>query len=413
MDERRARAEAIEDFAEVLRELRNSVGNPSFREMSGRSGAISHTTLHEATKGNRLPSWGTTAEFIKACGKDPEAFRERWEQANQAVRIATSGGQPSPAVHMESPLVSDASAAASTPPAPPGEPAAMPPPPVPSQRPDDASASVPSLTQPSAPATASMPVPAQPPGEIPSQPPGGIPPQSVGGFPTQPVGGLPATVHPSSHPTAGSAQYLPGGIGGEVQQVGAPPAQGHKRMLVYVAAAAIVAGATGAIIYAVTTGGGDGKPDTRGLNPSGSPSEIAFGEYGCPIRPSQPAYKPPLHKGDAAAFVDDITLRDCTRVATRKTVVKVWRIRNTGKRYWHGYSLSRLDLPQKSTDCQTKNRVPINPTRPGETVDIQVEVTTPVTPGLCYARFKMLDSAGHVAFSGNRPVNFQLVVHDQ
>src|SRR3954466_12126592 len=74
----------------ALRELRESVGNPSFREMSGRSGAISHTTLHEATKGNRLPSWGTTVEFVKACGADPAAYRERWEKANSTVRSVSA-----------------------------------------------------------------------------------------------------------------------------------------------------------------------------------------------------------------------------------------------------------------------------------------------------------------------------------
>jgi hypothetical protein len=79
-----ARAEAAEGFAAVLSELRESVGSPSFRVMAGRSRVISHTTLHEAVKGNRLPSWGTTAEFIKACGADPMAYRERWEAANRA-----------------------------------------------------------------------------------------------------------------------------------------------------------------------------------------------------------------------------------------------------------------------------------------------------------------------------------------
>ncbi|NUR91391.1 MAG: hypothetical protein HOY71_45585, partial [Nonomuraea sp.] len=88
MDDRRARAEAIEDFAAALRELRESVGNPSFREMSGRSGAISHTTLHEATKGNRLPSWETTVEFVKACDADPAAYREHWERASRVVKSA-------------------------------------------------------------------------------------------------------------------------------------------------------------------------------------------------------------------------------------------------------------------------------------------------------------------------------------
>lgn len=94
MDDTRAQAQAIADFAATLQELRRSVGNPPFREMSGRSGAISHTTLHEATKGNRLPSWGTTAEFVKACGADPAEYRERWELANRVVGSARAGRPP-------------------------------------------------------------------------------------------------------------------------------------------------------------------------------------------------------------------------------------------------------------------------------------------------------------------------------
>ena len=65
---RAARAAAIGEFAAALRELRRTAGDPSFREMAGRSRAISHTTLHEAAQGNRLPSWATTVEFVRACG---------------------------------------------------------------------------------------------------------------------------------------------------------------------------------------------------------------------------------------------------------------------------------------------------------------------------------------------------------
>ncbi|MFB9962661.1 NBR1-Ig-like domain-containing protein [Sinosporangium siamense] len=88
----------------ALRELRNSVGNPPFREMSGRSGAISHTTLHEATKGNRLPSWETTVEFVKACGADPSAYQERWERANRTVRSASAVG---PSIRADSSVGTD------------------------------------------------------------------------------------------------------------------------------------------------------------------------------------------------------------------------------------------------------------------------------------------------------------------
>ena len=89
-----ARSEAVQEFAASLRDLRASAGTPSFREMSGRSQAISHTTLHEAAQGLRLPSWPTTVEYVKACGADPADYRERWERADSAVKA----GSPTPAV---------------------------------------------------------------------------------------------------------------------------------------------------------------------------------------------------------------------------------------------------------------------------------------------------------------------------
>ncbi|HWC23027.1 MAG TPA: NBR1-Ig-like domain-containing protein [Flexivirga sp.] len=75
----------VEGFAEVLSAARQQAGDPSFRKMAGRSGCISHTTLHEATKGYRFPSWSTTAEFAKAIGRDPADFRQQWEQVDRLV----------------------------------------------------------------------------------------------------------------------------------------------------------------------------------------------------------------------------------------------------------------------------------------------------------------------------------------
>ena len=60
MKDQRAAAQSLQDrqaaerFAEQLRTLRTSVGDPSFRKMAGRSGRISHTTLHEAAAGTRF-----------------------------------------------------------------------------------------------------------------------------------------------------------------------------------------------------------------------------------------------------------------------------------------------------------------------------------------------------------------------
>ncbi len=89
----KARAEAVERFAAELAALREAAGRPSFRVMSGRSCAISHTTLHEASQGHRLPSWETTVEYVRACGADPEDFRERWEHARRRTSRTRAPGR--------------------------------------------------------------------------------------------------------------------------------------------------------------------------------------------------------------------------------------------------------------------------------------------------------------------------------
>lgn len=93
MEDQRASAESIQDgtaaerFAEQLRTLRTAVGNPSFRKMAGRSGRISHTTLHEAAAGTRFPSWETTREFVRACKADEVQWRRRWEDARRSETV--------------------------------------------------------------------------------------------------------------------------------------------------------------------------------------------------------------------------------------------------------------------------------------------------------------------------------------
>ncbi|SEG97703.1 Ig-like domain-containing protein [Nonomuraea solani] len=308
----------IEDFAEALRDLRNAVGNPPFREMSGRSGAISHTTLHEATKGNRLPSWETTVEFVKVCDADPAAYRERWEAANLAVR-SVSAGSPS----------ADRSA-------------------------DGLAASV------------------------------------TGGVDLRTVEIGSETPAPDVQPPRPSSGRL-----------------WLSRPVALVAAAVILGAAAVIVVVTVNRGSEPSRPST---NPTGSPSIAAAAPAECPVRVTNPPWAPPLHKGDAAVFVEDVTLADCTRVAPGKTMPKVWRLKNAGNVPWKGYSLRRLDPTQRADHCQTISDVPIEDTEPGETVDIRTDVTTPRKPGLCYVRFKMVDASGTVAFPGSRPINFQIIV---
>jgi Ig-like domain from next to BRCA1 gene len=130
----------------------------------------------------------------------------------------------------------------------------------------------------------------------------------------------------------------------------------------------------------------------------------------CPVHQQNPGSQPPAHEGDDVAFVDDVTLPDCTHVARGQSVQKVWRFRNTGALTWRGYALQRVDLPQTRDQCQTVPEAPIRETPPGQVVDVRVDVTTPNVATFCFVRFKIVDATGAVAFPGNRPVNFQVVV---
>lgn len=85
----------VQQLARDLRALRASVGNPSFRKMAGLSGYISHTTLHEAATGSRLPSWETTREFVRVCGGDESQWWSRWLAAkNGAAASEASRTRP-------------------------------------------------------------------------------------------------------------------------------------------------------------------------------------------------------------------------------------------------------------------------------------------------------------------------------
>ena len=88
------RRERQEEFAKELRRLRAAAGNPSFRAMAGKAGSVSHTTLHEAAKGVRFPSWLTTSAFVEVCGGDVDEWRARWYEASGAGEAGQAAEPP-------------------------------------------------------------------------------------------------------------------------------------------------------------------------------------------------------------------------------------------------------------------------------------------------------------------------------
>lgn len=100
------RRDVIEAFAQQLLDVRQSAGQPSYREMASRSGCISHTTLHEAAAGRRLPTWETTEQFLLTCGADPAAWRQEWQRAQRLQWIGAGRESDEPVRDIGSPQVS-------------------------------------------------------------------------------------------------------------------------------------------------------------------------------------------------------------------------------------------------------------------------------------------------------------------
>lgn len=76
----------VAEFQAALRQLRADAGGPSYRVMAKRSGAVSHSALHEATSGARLPTWLVVREYVRSCDGDEQQWKRRWARASARIR---------------------------------------------------------------------------------------------------------------------------------------------------------------------------------------------------------------------------------------------------------------------------------------------------------------------------------------
>lgn len=76
----------------ALRALHVRAGEPSSRAIARGAGGLSHTTVHGALRGARVPSWPVLAKLVKALDGDEEEFRELWA----ATRDAGIASEPLP-----------------------------------------------------------------------------------------------------------------------------------------------------------------------------------------------------------------------------------------------------------------------------------------------------------------------------
>jgi WD40 repeat protein len=84
---------ALGQFATDLRGLREKAGTPSYRELS-RIAHYSATVLSEAAGGRKLPSLAVALAYVRACGGDVDAWRQRWHEVAGGLTDPSPAGQP-------------------------------------------------------------------------------------------------------------------------------------------------------------------------------------------------------------------------------------------------------------------------------------------------------------------------------
>ncbi|MEM8858169.1 MAG: NBR1-Ig-like domain-containing protein [Chloroflexota bacterium] len=101
---------------------------------------------------------------------------------------------------------------------------------------------------------------------------------------------------------------------------------------------------------------------------------------------------------DNYRFLTDVTIPDNTIMQAGQTLRKVWRVRNTGLTSWgNGYTLRHVD----SENLADGDSFPLPNAQPGQTVDIGIDITSPVTPGLHKTSWRPFNSQ-------NQPFGFEM-----
>lgn len=83
-------AGAVESFAAELRELRESAGNRSYRELAKRVG-YSVTTLSDAAGGRQFPALRVVLAYVEGCGGDAQWWEQRWQTAAADLAVQRGG----------------------------------------------------------------------------------------------------------------------------------------------------------------------------------------------------------------------------------------------------------------------------------------------------------------------------------
>ena len=107
--------------------------------------------------------------------------------------------------------------------------------------------------------------------------------------------------------------------------------------------------------------------------------------------PGTPAPTNPPDCTNLAAFVTDVTIPDNSNVVGGSVFTKTWRVSNTGTCVWGpDYTLTHYSDEQMSAP----ESVPLNVTRPGETLDISIDLRAANSVGTHRGNFVIKNPAG-------------------
>src|SRR5215216_5072499 len=99
--------------------------------------------------------------------------------------------------------------------------------------------------------------------------------------------------------------------------------------------------------------------------------------------PLTPATTPTPSCRDGAAFVEDITYPDHTRLTAGEKFTKTWKLQNAGTCTWTGYTVAFLSGDKMSAP----DSVPVPETEVGAPVEVSVDLTAPSENGAYTATF--------------------------
>lgn len=134
------------------------------------------------------------------------------------------------------------------------------------------------------------------------------------------------------------------------------------------------------------------QPATATTAPTAAPTEPLPTQAPAATSTSVPQPTTAGAAPDSASFVTDVTVPDGTAANPGAVFLKTWRVKNTGSTTWSAaYTLNWVDGDKMGVNAA----IPLpKEVRPGEEVDISVQLTAPATPGTYQTYFRLRNEAG-------------------